>query len=86
MKAKDFKKIISTIDDNAEIIMAKDGEGNGFTPFSDLSMQTYIPESNWSGEISMLELTPDLVEQGYTDEDVYEGGDGVLACVLWGVN
>lgn len=86
MKVKEFKVLVNTWDDEDEVIMSKDGEGNNFSPFSDCSEQIYIPDCTWSGEIRQRELTPELIAQGYTDEDLYHGDNGVNAIVLWPTN
>jgi len=63
-----------------EVVLAKDAEGNAFNPLEDLSEMVYVPSH---GEVYQKELTPDLEEQGYTDEDIYDGDDGKNAVVLW---
>jgi hypothetical protein len=86
MKAKEFKEIVNKWNDEDEIIMSKDSEGNYFSPFSDFSEQIYIPDCTWAGEIKQRELTPELIAQGYSDEDLYHGNNGQNAIVLWPIN
>ncbi len=83
MKVKELIELLKKEDQEREVIMSKDGEGNNFSPFADISKQTYEPDSTWSGEIGLDELTPYLIEQGFTDEDpIYD--EKVI--VLWPVN
>ena len=57
-----------------KIVMAKDAEGNGYSPLADASEAMYAADSTWSGETY---LTPeDLAEQlarpdnpGWTEDD-----------------
>ncbi len=59
-------------DDNALLVLAKDAEGNGFSPLGYASFAVYHPESTHSGEI-------------YEGQPVREEND-VECVVLWPVN
>jgi hypothetical protein len=50
------------------------------TPLDGISEELYEAWSRWAGEVGIKELTPDLREQGYTEEDLGHGEDCV---VLW---
>lgn len=55
MKVSSLIKQLNTCDPNSEVIVQKDGEGNGFSPLSCVSKNAiYIPESTWSGEVFSL--------------------------------
>ncbi len=70
MKVKELIELLKKEDQEREVIMSKDGEGNNFSPFADISRQTYEADSTWSGEISIDELTPEiLAEEDYSEED-----------------
>ena len=86
MKVKEFKILVNSWDDEDEVIMSKDGEGNNFSPFSTYSKQIYVPDCTWSGEVYQRGLTPKMIEQGYSEEDLYDGNNGVNAIVLWPTN
>ena len=86
MKVKDLRRLLAPLDDNVLVILSKDGEGNDYSPLVDFSKQTYVPDSQYSGEIYMPELTEEDKNDGYTEEDVYAGDDGVDAIVLWPTN
>jgi hypothetical protein len=58
------------------VIMAKDEEGNGYSPYSDISPGGYVPDSTYSGE--------------QTNEEDHEGVEwpdyAVRAVFLWPAN
>lgn len=62
------------------VIMAKDGEGNAYSPLDCYCVEDtwYIPDSTWSGECPH----PDDVKSG----EVVLGDDAVKAMVLVPVN
>ena len=65
------------------VVMAKDPEGNGYSPLCDIDTASYKAESTWCGEIGIEELTPELRKRGYSEEDVI---GGQKALVLWPTN
>lgn len=77
MKAKDLKKLLENVPDDFIIILQKDGEGNGYSPLSDVGSENlgYVPNSTWSGEVRPLKLTKEYKKAGYTKEDVCEDGE-----------
>lgn len=56
-----------------KVIMAKDGEGNCYSPLADLGLDKYIADSTWSGELIHPDDVPD-----------YPEAEDVIA--LWPVN
>lgn len=79
MKAKKLIKILEKHPE-WEIIAASDSEGNSFTLLGDVGEQAY--EKN-DGEIQLglLELTPELEKQGYSEDEVLSKGK--MAFILW---
>ena len=75
MKVKDLKAILDQCNDDDEVLLASDAEGNYYHPLYIDSINTY--QYNWDGEydaeIGLRKLTPLLEEFGYTEEDVMEG-------------
>ena len=67
-----------------EVVMAKDGEGNSYSPLHGTWCGKYRAESTWSGEVGLEGLDDELREQGHGDEDVMT--DGVPALILTPVN
>ena len=87
LTVKELKIALETYDENAVVVMSKDGEGNSFSPLAGIENYIYVPETTYYGEIYLPELTQKLIDQGYEEEDVYQGqGDGVRAIVLWPTN
>ena len=57
MKVKELKELLNQFNDEDIVIMSKDGEGNGFSPLSDIEEGSYKAETTWYGEVGMRELT-----------------------------
>lgn len=76
MKVKALIELLSTLNPEHTVILAKDGEGNNFSPVADHGIGEYTPESTWAGE--------------YRHEgDENDGGcspDDTNCVVLWPVN
>lgn len=83
MKVKELIELLQKENQDREVIMSKDAEGNNFSPFCKLETGTYVAETTWYGYVSIEELTPELRKKGFTEEDVHEG---VPALVLWPIN
>jgi hypothetical protein len=65
-----------------QVIMAKDAEGNGYSPLSSFWLGAYRAETTWCGDVG-FESVDDL-EEGYDEEDVID--DGEPAVILCSVN
>ena len=83
MKAKDLAAILMQHPDR-EVVLQKDPEGNGYSPLSDFWTGAYLPKTTWYGEAGLEELTPELKEQGFSEEDVII--NGIKAIFLVPVN
>jgi hypothetical protein len=93
MSASDYMttvgELISTLkefDQDRVVIIARDSEGNGYSPFSCATgnNDAYRPETTWFGYAGIEHLTPELTSHGYSDEDVIE--DGIPCVVLCPIN
>lgn len=71
MTTAELIQVLATFPAHMEVILAKDEEGNSFSPLSDLSTEWYAAVNTWSGEI----IAPEDVE----DEET------VLSLILWPV-
>lgn len=49
MKVKELIDQLQFLDPEAEVVIAKDSEGNGFGPLSEIEPGVYVAESTWSG-------------------------------------
>jgi hypothetical protein len=87
MTVKELKKLLENVDDNRIVILQKDGEGNGYSPLECIDDESnYRADSTWSGEVGYQKLTPELIKQGYSDEDILSGDGAVPALILVPVN
>ena len=81
MTIKELKAILEAHNDDDMVVMAKDGEGNGYSPLSNVELMRYRPERRWSGEVGLREI-----QAGYTEEDVFDEDGDVDCIVLWPIN
>ena len=80
MKVKELIEQLQECAPDAEVVMAKDGEGNNYSPLAGYWEGMYRAESTWHGDVGLAELDEELREAGYSEEDVIE--DGVPAVIL----
>jgi hypothetical protein len=84
---QDLIDALKECDPKAIIICSSDSEGTRHSPLAGIDPASlYIPYNTWSGEVKLAELTPEMREEGFTDEDVYTGSDGIKAVVFYPVN
>ena len=62
------------------VVMAKDAEGNGYSPLSSMWIGAYAPDSTWSGTAGFEFLTPEDEAAGYDEEDLIVGQSAVILC------
>lgn len=66
------------------VVIAKDGEGNSFSPLSETdNTMAYYPENTYSGEVGLRQLTKKhIIDGGYTEDDIApEGSEDCV--ILW---
>lgn len=80
MTKKELIEQLSQYDDDDIIVLARDSEGNGYSPLWSIAPMTFAPA--W-GEVFEREITEEMRKKGYTDEDLYTGDDAQKAVVLW---
>lgn len=76
MRVAALRALLAEAADDLLVVLAKDSEGNGFSPLAEGELGLYVPESGWSGDVPH----PDDAA-GYQDEPGAES-----AVVLWPVN
>ena len=88
MTIGDLKKQLEQYDDNdVVVVMSKDGEGNNFSPLSDIEEKIYVPNSTWSGDVYPIEITKEMIDEGWEeDDDQHNNPEAKKAIVLWPVN
>lgn len=80
MTVKELIEHLEKQDPDQLVVMAKDGEGNDYSPLADFWSGSYEAETTWHGTVGLFELTMELREQGYSKEDILK--DGVPALIL----
>lgn len=58
MKVKDLIKALQKVDPEKIVVMAKDEEGNGYSPLEGISEGVYEADSSYSGEYGTVEDFP----------------------------
>ena len=84
MTVKELKELLSKLNDSDVVILQKDSEGSGFSPLDGIWEGKYVAKTTWYGEAYLRELTPELIKQGYSEEDVSK--EGANAVILVPVN
>ncbi len=84
MKVRDLVKALKEFDLDAEIIMQKDAEGNGYSPLCGVDTGYYVPESTWSGTFYGADYT---AEDNCMDEEEFkELTSRPISLVLFPIN
>lgn len=85
MKVRDLIVLLQEEDQDAEVVLAKDAEGNYYSPVTDVDDGTYAEITTWNGEFysrpapdSGDDLKEEWTEEGYDD---YQ-----KAVCLWPIN
>lgn len=82
MKISELKQIINGLDDDLDVIISRDEEGNGFSHLDDYTLDMGYYEGGYRDlEICHLELTPELKDAGYTEEDIRTDANPCI--ILW---
>lgn len=80
MKVKALIKLLAGFDQNAEVILQKDSEGNGYSPLSGADHDAvYTPESSWSGSVFSTEWS---AEDACMDESEWKKMQKRKRCVV----
>jgi len=92
MYVRELRKLLESVDDDALVILAKSGEGNGFSPLSSYSAEDrYLAEEgDWQGELVSAESCDEdsflYGEEGPCDHSDCRWSEGVKAVFFWPVN
>jgi hypothetical protein len=79
MTVRELKERLKGIDDDRLVVLSRDGEGNGYSPLADVDDNAKYADR----DIGLERLTAELIESGFSDEDVMGGGQ--RAVVFWPV-
>ena len=85
MTLNDLRKQLDALNmpGDTPVILAKDAEGNGFSPAVEAEVAMYAAETTWSGERYMTE---EGQAAGVPDEYSEAPDDAVRAVFLWPTN
>ncbi len=86
MTVGELKTLLSGFPDDYHVVLAKDEEGNGFSPLYDGDPAYYEAETTWSGDVYMEEgdaLGLDENDPTYHNDITVESANCV---VLWPTN
>lgn len=83
MIVKELKEILNNADDNDLVVLSHDEDGYSYSPLYKTELCSYDVNNSCENEIGIRELTPELIEEGYTEDDLIK--DGVNAIVLYPV-
>jgi hypothetical protein len=76
---------LAKLPQEALVVMAKDAEGNDYSPYSDNNLGWYAAETTYSGEFH-TEPDPEDLEEGEEPWDYASDRDFVRAVCLWPTN
>ena len=52
MTVKDLIEALQSMPPDAQVILQKDGEGNGYSPLADVDGEAvYVPDTTWMGDV-----------------------------------
>ena len=75
---------LTKLNGDRQVILQKDGEGNGYSPLAGIWSGKYEADCTWSGEAKLEELTEQDRLNGYSEEDL--SINGAPAVILFPVN
>lgn len=78
MTVKELIEQLKKEDPDRLVILQKDSEGNGYSPFYDLYTGSYEAESTWGGHVGLEELTEEDIKHGYGEGDVVNGEKALI--------
>jgi hypothetical protein len=78
MNAKDLRKLLKGVPDDALVVLSSDPEGNRYRLLQDVDKGYNFDETNLV--VGLTEIDAHLREAGYSDDDVIEGERCII---LW---
>lgn len=70
MKVKELMELLATFDQNADVILQKDAEGNSYSPLQGADHDAvYVADTTWSGTVYSTDWTADDADM---DEDEWK--------------
>lgn len=81
MKVIELIEILRKENPNHIVVISIDPEGNRLRKIT--ASEGDAMYMDYGSHIDYTELTPAMIEQGYTKEDMYQGNGGQACVVLW---
>ncbi len=81
MTVKDLREALADLPDDMLVVMAKDAEGNGYSPLAEATETMYAAETTWSGDAY---LTPEQRANDPQAGEYDEAPDEAVRAVLLG--
>lgn len=81
MTVSELIETLQQFDPDNIVILQKDPEGNGYSPLESAWEGIYVGTDH--GEAYARKLSPQDIEEGYTEEDLYHGNQGQNAVILY---
>lgn len=69
MKVKELIEELKKLDPEKLVVMSSDGEGNSYDVLYQIDDDSMYKDN----EVGLAKLTPELEEEGYSEDDVIEG-------------
>jgi hypothetical protein len=88
MKVKELIKLLQECNQEADVVLSSDSEGNSYALMGEYSLSTNMAyrkdhnECNYVESVYLKKLTPELLEEGYSEDDVLTIEDGGVECVV----
>ena len=82
MKIKELITKLEKYNPEAIVIVQKDSEGNGYSPLYAADDGHYQATSTYSGKPVLVELTPELRQLGFSEDDLARGDGEVSEAVF----
>lgn len=80
MKVKELIERLQMCDLDADVLLSRDPEGNGYGVLHSMS-NDYNYDGEYHAEIGLKNLTQEDIDAGYSEEDTMP--DGIPCVVLW---
>ena len=80
MKVKQLKNLLNDFDDNMEVIVSRDEEGNGFSPLYVVEQGYYLPDCDYFGDVFCEQDIEDMKKDGEMINNLQD------AIILWPKN
>jgi hypothetical protein len=85
MNVGELIKSLKKFDKNAEVVLAGDPGGAFFSVLSEIEEMKHISYSDGSCRVFIKELTKDMVDEGFVEDDFGDSSDADPCVVFWPV-